>query len=141
MAASSRPSVRAVCTHRSRVRASLAWVLGGGPEGRAMAKVATFDETQDFQLPVGLQDRVRVDRDCGDDLFRRGKLVTGSKEAHTKRLFDLLHQLEIRGNSRGRVQLKSDRLPSEFTSHLEKYLTQTPAGTSRFDRVVSRQRQ
>jgi hypothetical protein len=46
-----------------------------------------------FEVAVGLQHRVRVDRQLCDDLLRGRQLVTGFKEAELERLMDLLDEL------------------------------------------------
>lgn len=80
--------------------------------------MATFDEPFVFELPVSLHHGVRVYGHLSDHLFDRGQLVTDVQRPHPDGLPDLLCQLQIRGHTGVRAQLKADRLPQYFSSHL-----------------------
>ena len=71
---------------------------------------APFDEPAQVELAVGLQHRVRVDRQAADDLLHGRQLIAGLQDPEPERLRDLLHELEIGRHPRPGVQMKLDHL-------------------------------
>jgi hypothetical protein len=65
-----------------------------------------------FEISVGLQHRVRVDGQFGDDLLSGWQLVTRFEQAQLQGLMDLVDQLEVGGHSRSGVQLELDHEPT-----------------------------
>ena len=82
--------------------------------------LATLYEAFVLELPVRLHHGVGVDRHLGDHLLHGRQLVADVEQAHPYRLLDLLDDLEVRGYARVGPQMKADRLPQHFSSHLEK---------------------
>ena len=64
-----------------------------------------------FQVAVGLEHRVRVDRQLGDDLLGGGQLVARLQEAEPQSVMDLLDQLEVGGDTGNGVELELDHDP------------------------------
>ena len=99
MFSSSSPAARARSTQRcsaersafTRPAAAAATVAR---DERADAAPA-LDEALEVELAVGLEHRVRVDREAADDLLHRRKLVARPQDPEPDRLADLLHELEI----------------------------------------------
>ena len=71
-----------------------------GPPGRQALRL---------QLAVGLQHRVRVDRQRGDHVPDLGQLVAGLEIAQPQRVLDLLDELQVGRHARGRIQPELDR--------------------------------
>src|SRR6516225_8759676 len=60
---------------------------------------AGLDEALAFQVAVGLEDGVGVDRRCRDDFAHRGELVADVEHAHPECLANLLNDLQVRGTT------------------------------------------
>src|SRR5690349_16210897 len=71
-----------------------------GPAGR---------QALGLQVAVGLQHRVRVDRQRGDHVPDLGQLITGLEVAEPQRVLDLLDELQVGRHPRGRIQPELDR--------------------------------
>jgi len=93
------------------------------PEDECADALASLDETGPFQVPVCLEDSVRIDRHLGDYLFHRGQLVSWPEDAHAKGLFDLLDDLKVGRYTRGRAELEAQALVQEFSSHIDNYMS------------------
>ena len=78
-----------------------------GPLARSGA-----DQALALQIAVGLQHRVRVDGQFGDDLLGGRQLVTRLEHAQLQGLVDLLDQLEVGGDPRSGVELELDHEPT-----------------------------
>jgi hypothetical protein len=61
-----------------------------------------------LQVAVGLEHRVGVDRQLGDDLLRGRQPVARLQQAEPQGIADLLGQLEVGGDTRGGVELELD---------------------------------
>src|SRR4051812_23831339 len=81
--------------------------LGGVLRDECPRTGARVSEPLAFELAIGLQHRVRVDREVFDDLASRRELVTGTHDAVLDRMPDLLHELEIRRNAAARIETES----------------------------------
>ena len=64
-----------------------------------------------LQVAVGLEHRVRVDRQLGDDLLGGRQPVARLQQAEPQGLVDLLDQLQVGGDARGGVELELDHHP------------------------------
>ena len=73
-----------------------------GPAGR---------QALGLQLLVGLQHRVRVDRQRGDHVPDLRQLVAQREVAQPQRVLDLVHQLQVGRHPGGRIQPELDRRP------------------------------
>ena len=62
-----------------------------------------------LQLAVGLEHRVRVDRQRGDHIPDLGQLVAGPEIPEPQRMLDLMYELQVRRHARGRVEPELDR--------------------------------
>ena len=90
-----------------RARGASTW-LSGGLDERALPGPARRQALV-LQLAVGLQHRVRVDRQVGDHVPDLGQLITRLEVAQPQRVLDLLDELQVGRHPRGRVQPELDR--------------------------------
>ncbi|GAB1821681.1 hypothetical protein HerbRD11066_48450 [Herbidospora sp. RD11066] len=67
-----------------------------------------------FELAVGLEDGVGVDRELRDDLFDGGELIALPEQAEAHGLPDLLNQLKVGRDSRPAVEMELDHLRSSI---------------------------
>src|SRR5439155_18064061 len=88
-----------------------------------------LDQALVLEHPIGLQDRVRVDRQLGHDLTHRRQLVAVREQTQTARLLDLLDDLEVGDEAGTVVAMKldhtwspSNRLLSESSTIVMFYL-------------------
>ena len=70
-----------------------------------------FDQAFPFQVAVGLEHRVGVDRRRCDDFPHRGELVAHVEHAHPERLPDLLDDLQVRRHDRAAIEPEADHEP------------------------------
>ena len=70
----------------------------GRPGGQALV----------LQLPVGLEHRVRVDREGGNHLPDRRQLVSLGEIAQPQRVLHLLDDLQVRRHARARIEAELD---------------------------------
>src|SRR4051794_32436821 len=68
---------------------------------------AALDDALEVELPVGLQHRVRVDRERRDDFLHGRQLVPGGEDAEPHGLTYLLHELQVRRHA-GLVETELD---------------------------------
>jgi ABC-type Mn2+/Zn2+ transport system ATPase subunit len=61
-----------------------------------------------FQLPVGLEHGVRIDRQPGRHVFDLRQLIALAQQAQPQRLPDLMDQLQVRRDARPAVQVELD---------------------------------
>ena len=71
------------------------------------------DETGVLELAVGLEDRIRVDREPRDNLLDGRQLVALLQEAEAQRVPDLLNDLRVRRDAGPRVEVKSNHCTSK----------------------------
>ena len=87
-------------------------MAGSVPGSERMTKVPmsrpSADQAFSFEVPVGLEHRVRVDRQLGDHLLGGRQLVSGLEDAELQGLVDLLDQLQVGGDARSGIELEFD---------------------------------
>jgi len=76
-------------------------------------------QTLALKVPVGLEHRVRIDRQLGDNLLSRRQLVARFEQAKLQGLMNLLDQLQIGGDTGSGVQLKLDHNHSSTNQLVE----------------------
>ena len=112
MFSSSRPAARAWLIQRCERRAELLHVVRRERSQLARDEradpAAALDEPFAIELAVGLQHRVRVDRQAAHDLLHRRQLVARPEDPQPHRLPHLLHELEIGRDARTGFQMKLD---------------------------------
>ena len=112
MLSSSSPAASAASSQRSSSGAQRVVVAQRGGRERARderaASLARDDEALALELAVGLRDGVRVDREIGDDLAHRRQLVADVDRPQPQRLLDLLHDLQVGGDTGARVEVELD---------------------------------
>src|SRR5262249_41623518 len=86
-------------------------------------------EALGIQVLVGLQHRVRVDRQRRDHVPDLGQLVTGLEVAKPQRVLYLLHELQVGRHPRGRVKPKLNRTVPFIYSHKTRVQRTTPEST------------
>ena len=69
------------------------------------------DQSLALEIAVGLEHRVRVDRQLGDHLLGRRQLVARLEQAELQGLMDLLDQLQVGRHARSGVELELDHGP------------------------------
>lgn len=68
-----------------------------------------LDPPHVLEMSIGLEDRVRVDGQIGDDVLHPREPVTGEQITEAESLLDLMDDLEIGGDTRGAVETEADR--------------------------------
>ncbi len=96
---------------------------------------AGSDQALVLELAVGLEDRVRVDREVAHDLFDRRQLVALAQEAEPEGLPDLLDDLQVGRDAGARIEMELDHRGLHSTRSLDKY---RPGDRSRQEPVAVR---
>ena len=85
----------------------------GGRDERALARPAAGQPLV-LELPVGLDDRVRVDHQVGGDVLDRRQPVTLLQVAQQQRLPHLVDELQVGRDAGGAVEPEPEHLPSSI---------------------------
>ena len=80
------------------------------------AALPRLDEAARFELSVPLRDGVRIDREIGDDLAHGRQLVADVEQAEPERLFHLLHDLQVGGDTGARIEMELDHRVGHSTT-------------------------
>ena len=113
MPSSSRPASRAALIQCSAVRRRGLLTgerhLAQRPHDEGAKAGATGGEAAMFELAVGLDDRVRVDGEAGDDVLDARQAVAELEVAEAQGVLDLLHQLQVGRHPRRGIESKRYR--------------------------------
>ncbi len=116
MSSGPRPADRAERSQSVIEARNRAWaagsVRGSDPDDEGALAGPGAHQALTLEVPVGLEHRVRVDRQPGDDLLGRRQLVTWLEKPELQGLMDLLDQLQVGGDAGSRVELELDHSPS-----------------------------
>ena len=123
MLSSSSPARRALCSQRFRSARSgpcaasepslNVRVTNVPTPGRAAMRPVVLE------LAVGLQHRVRVDGEMGDDVLHRRELVTLVQQPEAQGLLHLLDDLQVRRDARAGVEMEVDHAKLDSSSGLD----------------------
>jgi hypothetical protein len=95
--------------------------MGEGGDNECPLTWSRAHEALTLKVTVSLQNRVRVDRQLGNDLLRRRQLVARLQEAKTQGLMDLLDKLQIGSYTARCVELEFDHNPPSTNPLVEGY--------------------
>ena len=79
------------------------------------ASLASDDEALALEVAVCLRDGVRIDGEIRDDFAHGRKLIADVERAESQRLLDLLHDLEVGGDTGAWVEMKLDHVAHRST--------------------------
>ena len=125
MLSSSSPAARALASQRCR-----SWRSGPCAASDASVSVRVTNvptpgpgghQPVVLELPVGLEHRVRVDRQLRHDVLDRRQLVALAQQAEPQRLPHLLHELQVGETPGPAVQVELDQ---RFRRHCARRLAQ-----------------
>src|SRR5437870_5270875 len=77
-------------------------------------------ETLVLELAVGLEHRVGIDRERGDDILDRGQLIAGRQCAETQSMLDLTDELLVGRDPRLGIEPERDRVRPFIYLHRER---------------------